>query len=367
MQSIRSKAGRTVLSCLSLVLGVLSIVIVEVASSTAARVILQPAELRQGRSDTWEVTASASPQSMQAADRVVRQWPGDAALLVTDQPVVVRDAGTGQRLEVNSYAGRLRAIRPFPVIRGQWPANRDTLNPVVAVNRAAAELRELTLQPTPGAQPVPARVAAVVDDGSTTPQVWIPLQQLRSRAGAEAEATVHVIARLGSGHATAVDSQLNSSAHTFGLQVTGNAQRVDTVDELAATLDTMRTTFLLVGAVTLLVGVIGILNIGLATLNERAEEFALRRSLGATRGDVAVLVLAESVMIGLLGAIVASGVSWALYIAVIPAVTDGMDAGAFPFRACLVALAVGAGAGLLGGAVPALRAARLPIAVVMRA
>jgi hypothetical protein len=45
---------------------------------------------------------------------------------------------------------------------------------------------------------------------------------------------------------------------------------VDTVDELAATLDTMRTTFLMVGAVTLLVGVIGILNIGLATLNERA-------------------------------------------------------------------------------------------------
>jgi hypothetical protein len=111
MQSIRSKAGRTVLSCLSLVLGVLSIVIVEVASSTAERVILQPAELRQGRSETWEVTASASPQSVQAADRVVHQWPGDAALLVTDHSAVVRDRNAGQRIAVNVYAGRLRAIR----------------------------------------------------------------------------------------------------------------------------------------------------------------------------------------------------------------------------------------------------------------
>jgi putative ABC transport system permease protein len=235
------------------------------------------------------------------------------------------------------------------------------------VNRAAAELGELTLQPTPGTRPVPVSVAAVVDDGSSTPQVWIPLKQVQSRAGAEAEATVHVIARLGLRPTVPVGSQLNSAAHTFGLQINGNAQRVDTVDDLAATLDTMRTTFLTVGAVTLLVGVIGILNIGLATLNERAEEFALRRSLGATRRDVAVLVLAESLMIGFLGAAVASGVCWALYVSVIPAVTDGTSAGAFPVQACLVGLAVGSGAGLLGGAVPAFRASRLPIAVVMRA
>ncbi|MGW7406840.1 ABC transporter permease [Streptomyces sp. NPDC054833] len=356
------------LSCLSLVLGVLSIVIVEVASSTATRVILLPAELRQGRSDTWEVTAAASLQSMQAADRVIHQWPGDAALLVTDASAVVQDKGTGEHIEVNAYAGALRDIRPFPVRRGEWPVNEDALNPNLAVNRAAAELGELTLKPTPGSQPVPLRVDAVIDDGSTTPQVWLPLQQLRSRAGADSDGTIHVIARLAPGRAApSTGSQLNSIAQTFNLHTNGSAQRVDTVDELAASLNTMRTTFLIVGAVTLLVGVIGILNIGLATLHERAEEFALRRSLGAAQRDIAVLVLAESVMIGSLGSVIASAICWALYTTVIPGIAEGVGTGAFPLGACLIGLAVGAGAGLLGGAIPAFRAARLPIAVVMRA
>ncbi|MCM8555976.1 ABC transporter permease [Streptomyces sp. STCH 565 A] len=367
LQSIRSKAGRAALSCLSLVLGVLSIVVVEVASSIAAQVVLQPAELQQGRSNTWEITAQATPQSIQAASSVMRQWPGDAALLVTDQSVVVHASATGQHLQVNTYAGRLRSIRPFPVLHGKWPTDRPTLTPALAVNKAASALGDLRIQPTPGSPSLPVHVSAVVDDGSSTPQIWIPLQQLRSRAGAEAEATIHVIARLDDNHAASIQSRLNSTSDALGLRTNGAAQRVDTVDELAATLDTMRTTFLIVGGVTLLVGVIGILNIGLATLSERAEEFALRRSLGATRGDVAVLVLAESMMIGLLGATTASGVSWALYKTAIPVIADGVEPDAFPLQACIVGLAVGAGAGLLGGAIPAFRAARLPIAVVMRA
>lgn len=80
-----------------------------------------------------------------------------------------------------------------------------------------------------------------------------------------------------------------------------------------------------------------------------------------------MLVLAESVMIGLLGAVVAAGVCWSLYAVVAPGITGGAGAGPFPVGACLIGLGVGAGAGILGGAVPALRASRLPIAVVMRA
>ncbi|WP_129862087.1 ABC transporter permease [Streptomyces albidoflavus] len=367
LQNIRSKVGRTALSCLSLVLGVLSIVIVEVASSTAAQIVLQPAVLQQGRSNTWEVTAQATPQALQAADSVIRWWPGDAALLVMDQPAMVHASDTGQHIQVNTYTGHLRAIRPFPVLQGEWPTDRSSLTPALAVNQAASALGELRVQLTPGSQSLPVDVSAVVDDGSSTPQVWIPLQQLRTRAGAESEATIHVIARLDDSRAVSIQSHLSGAADAFGLKVNGEPQRVDTVDELAATLDTMRTTFLIVGGVTLLVGVIGILNIGLATLSERSEEFALRRSLGASRGDIAVLVLAESIMIGLLGATAASGFSWALFTVVVPLMADGVQPDAFPLQACIVGLAVGAGAGLLGGAIPALRASRLPIAVVMRA
>lgn len=267
---------------------------------------------------------------------------------------------------MTAFVSSLRSIRPFPVISGEWPTNRATLVPSIAVNRAAAQLGVLTLRPTPGVAPMAVTIAAVVEDGQETPQAWLPLQQLRIRAGADPDAALQIIAR-DPGHDESIGSRLDEAASLCDLRINEGAQRVDIVETLASTLDTMRATFLGVGAVTLFVGVIGILNIGLATIHERAEEFSLRRSLGATRRDIALLVLAESMMIGLLGALVASGVCWGLYSTVAPAVASGVGTGSFPIQACLVGLGVGAAAGALGGAMPAVRASRLPIAVVMRA
>ncbi|NJQ13472.1 ABC transporter permease [Streptomyces bohaiensis] len=149
--------------------------------------------------------------------------------------------------------------------------------------------------------------------------------------------------------------------------LTGAIVRVDTVDDLASTLSMLRGIFFGVGAITLTVGVIGVLNIGLASLRERAEELALRRALGARRLDVAILVLAESVLSGLLGAATAIAGATGLFYALVPALWGSAGNVGFPLSAGVAGLAAGVLAGLAGGAVPALRAARLPIATVMRA
>ncbi len=49
----------------------------------------------------------------------------------------------------------------------------------------------------------------------------------------------------------------------------------------------------------LLIGVAGILNVGLATVGERIEEFALRRAVGTPRSLLAGIVLAETLLTGL--------------------------------------------------------------------
>ena len=114
--------------------------------------------------------------------------------------------------------------------------------------------------------------------------------------------------------------------------------------------------FLGLGAVSLLVGAVGVGNVMLIGVLERRSEIGLRRSLGATKGHIRAQFLSEAILLAVLGgavgvaagavatAIYASAQHWAI---VIPTVAWAGGFGA--------ALAIGAIAGLL----PALRAARL--------
>jgi putative ABC transport system permease protein len=114
--------------------------------------------------------------------------------------------------------------------------------------------------------------------------------------------------------------------------------------------------FLGLGAISLLVGAVGVGNIMLIGVLERRSEIGLRRALGATKGHIRTQFLSEAILLSLLGgaagvtagalatAIYASTKQWTL---VIPALAWAGGLGA--------AIAIGALAGLL----PAVRAARL--------
>ncbi|HUB76418.1 MAG TPA: ABC transporter permease [Solirubrobacteraceae bacterium] len=114
--------------------------------------------------------------------------------------------------------------------------------------------------------------------------------------------------------------------------------------------------FLGLGAVSLLVGAVGVANIMVISVLERRSEIGLRRALGATRGHIRLQFLSEAVLLSLLGgavgialgvvatAVYASTKHWAIVVPV-SAWAGGLAA----------AIAIGAVAGLL----PALRAARL--------
>jgi putative ABC transport system permease protein len=62
-----------------------------------------------------------------------------------------------------------------------------------------------------------------------------------------------------------------------------------------------------IAGISLLVGGIGIMNIMLATVTQRAREIGIRRCIGATRGDIVRQFLVECLVITVLGGLVGVG------------------------------------------------------------
>jgi len=111
------------------------------------------------------------------------------------------------------------------------------------------------------------------------------------------------------------------------------------------------------GAVALLVGGVGVANTMVITVLERRGEIGLRRSLGATRGQIRTQFLVESLMLSALGGL--AGVTLGMAVTMIYATTRNLTA-VIPAWATLGGLAATLAIGALAGLYPAVRASRLP-------
>jgi putative ABC transport system permease protein len=118
------------------------------------------------------------------------------------------------------------------------------------------------------------------------------------------------------------------------------------------------------GAVAVLVGIVGIGNIMVISVLERRAEIGLRRALGATRRHVGLQFLADSLLLSALGGV--TGVLTGAAATVGYALSSGQPA-VVPASAVLAGLGVATGAGALAGLYPAIRAARLAPAEALRA
>jgi putative ABC transport system permease protein len=114
--------------------------------------------------------------------------------------------------------------------------------------------------------------------------------------------------------------------------------------------------FLGLGAVSLLVGAVGVANIMLISVLERRSEIGLRRSLGATRSHIRIQFLAEAVLLAILGG--AAGVAAGVIATAIYASNRGWSV-AVPTVAWVGGLGAALVIGALAGLLPAIRAARL--------
>jgi putative ABC transport system permease protein len=114
--------------------------------------------------------------------------------------------------------------------------------------------------------------------------------------------------------------------------------------------------FLGLGAVSLLVGAVGVANIMVISVLERRSEIGLRRALGATRGSIRTQFLSEAILLALIGGAV--GVLFGALATVIYAEQRNWLV-VIPTVAWVGGLVAAFAIGAVAGLAPAIRAARL--------
>lgn len=140
----------------------------------------------------------------------------------------------------------------------------------------------------------------------------------------------------------------NSVYNTFDLREVLN---------MASTISNILTAVLvLVAAVTLAVGGVGIMNIMLATVRSRIREIGIRKALGATRREIKLQFLAEAIIISLAGGVIGTLVGLALPLSVHFFTDYHLP---ISYLSIIIALAAATLVGIVFGTVPATRAAQL--------
>jgi putative ABC transport system permease protein len=379
---IRRNLVRSMLTTLGIVLGVASVIaMVSLGQATTAKVtadveklgsnliIVSPGSARRGT-----VSVSAPPLTLADARALTEQAGAIGRLApASSRGELVVFGNKNKSTVVQGSTNEWFEVRGFPVARGRTFSQAELLGGAACVIGATIQ-KELfgALDPIGseirvGAMSCPV-IGVLISKGQSTfgddqdDLVVMPLRTFQRRISGDSYIGVFFtsVAEGRSTHAAVaqIERILRQRRHIQKDQE--DDFRVRDMQEIAKTLGSITgvLTALLgaVGAVSLLVGGIGIMNIMLVSVTERTREIGLRLAIGARGREVLLQFLIEAVMLssfgGLLGIILGLGGSIiAMKQLDLPIVVE----------AWVVAIAVGFSAmiGIVFGFFPARRAAKL--------
>ncbi|MBM4194881.1 MAG: ABC transporter permease [Gemmatimonadetes bacterium] len=199
--------------------------------------------------------------------------------------------------------------------------------------------------------------------------VMMPVTRFEMLYGRRQTATISVKMGQAADVAPAMDRAVEALRIARGLRpVQEDNFSVETADALVAFWKNLtRVLFNVIPAVVgvgIVVGGIVIMNIMLMAVTERTREIGIRKAVGARARDVERQFLAEAVLLSAAGGLIGVLVGWA--VAALVAAVSPLPA-AITWWSVAVAIALGAGIGVLFGVYPARRAARLDPIAAMRA
>lgn len=385
---IGSRPTRLVMTTIGTVLGIGSLVVTIGFAQTAAgqiarqfdavsstQVVVKPAEARTGTGQT--VATARLPWD--APDRAERLAGVERAGLYAEIPlgeltitaVPVNDpsaASTASPALAAGSAGLMDAVRGQIVTGRFFDSGHDGRGDRVAVLGARAAERlginRIDRQPSIFIGGIAYAVIGIADDmqrlSSLRDAVIIPMGAARSDFALNAAAELQV--KIATGAGPQLRDQLGlalSPSAPENLEVAAPSGKSELGENVQADVNLV---FVVLGAIALLAGGLGIANVTMLSVMERTGEIGLRRALGATRRQIASQFVVESVVIGLLGGLI--GASLGVFAVVIVSLIQQWTPVVDPWIAVGSPI-LGAVVGLAAGWFPARRAARIePVAAL---
>ncbi|QAY59678.1 FtsX-like permease family protein [Microbacterium protaetiae] len=373
LQGLRGAPIRSILVVAALTLGMLGFVAVLSAQQVMRETISQRALLTGGPETTLSVTIQGlgtAPEVGRVLEQVKRRTgAASASALVEDTHTTIWTEGhQEERSRVTFVTPSYRQIHPFPIIDGDWLSPTSTLSPRVVINEPAVQLLAHATHPQLGTTEYrePITVIGVVRDGEDDPHVYVMFDRYFQFWTHDLILNIEL-------SSPSLDQDVVKGAikHLNGLGAPielMDIHRTDRLSSLAAELGTSSQVLLILAVLGLASTVIGILNVGLSTARARSKEFTLRRTMGASRAQVAAVVLVESQLLAVGAAIIAFGGSFMLFPMVVG--TFGAQIGVEPpgYRASygLVSLVIASAAAASSSIIPALLSYRRDLSSVMR-
>ena len=205
-------------------------------------------------------------------------------------------------------------------------------------------------------------MANMFKSSSDTPVIalFMPCTTLTQITGSGTNlSSVFVIAKEGADYDAVGNATVNylKAAHSSYANGMYTAQNMATYIEIVDIVMKVLTIFIAgVGAISLLVGGIGVMNIMLVSVTERTREIGIRKSLGAKTGVITMQFLTESIMLCLIGGLIGVflGVAGAFAACSVIDIQPKIS-----IWLILIALLFSSGVGLFFGIYPARKAALL--------
>ncbi|WP_193309182.1 ABC transporter permease [Halorubrum halophilum] len=359
-RNLRRNRVRTVLAVLGVTIGVLAVAALGIFGNLLA---LGAADAIGdiGTQVVVSPNADAGVESLSTADvNAIRRAVSDPAVgdpavvpLYSDNAVV---AGTSSQTFATVYGVEQPGLA-FEAAEGSLP-DRHRRGVIVGAD-VAADIGVETGDAVEIAGRQVRVVAVLAESESFSPvapdnAVFLP----ESAFAADGYAQVLVVADSGEtarAAASAIRESVNAREERVSL-----FELAAIVDEINGFFDLLSTFLLGLGAISLVVAGVSILNVMLMSTVERRQEIGVMRAVGVTRRDVLRVLLAEAGLIGAAGAVAGTALTVLLVAGLVistPAVDAALVLDPTNGYYLLLALVFGVGVGIVSGAYPAWQAA----------
>jgi putative ABC transport system permease protein len=284
-------------------------------------------------------------------------------------------------LQINGVTPEVAQIASYPIANGTFLSYRDILKKAGVAVLGSDAASDLFGKENPVGKSIRISgrkfdVIGVVDDRTTMfgrPDdfVMIPLSTYQSKILTQTSARGRPVQTIGVQAATTEEVDAAKEQITAILRQRHHIRegedddfRVVDLREIINRMNQVLGIFRMfigsVGAISLVVGGIGIMNIMLVSVTERIREIGIRKAVGAKRRDILSQFLVESAMLSLSGGAIGLALAWLGCLLVTGAKLGDYSVNApMSIDIAIIALSVSIFIGLVSGIYPAYRAARL--------